>query len=241
MVYADCLRKKAYGSIKAMIWNTGLAYAIGLISTDGSLSKDGRHIILTSKDFEQIETFTKLLDLKNKIGTKNSSFNKNKLYYQVQFGNKKFYKFLLKIGLFANKTKTLGSLKIPKKFFPDFLRGVLDGDGYTYSYWDKRWKKSFMFYTGIVSASKKYLEWINNRTSELYGIEGKIPFQNNSIFRLLFAKKASINLSNKLYYRKDLPCLERKRQKIFRAIDIVRNISRDAGTGRQAALRRQCP
>ena len=223
-----------------MIWNTGLAYAIGLISTDGSLSKDGRHIILTSKDIEQIETFKKLLNLKNKIGTKNSSFNKDKLYYQIQFGNKKFYKFLLKIGLFPNKTKTLGSLKITKKFFPDYLRGVLDGDGYTYSYWDKRWKKSFMLYTGVVSASKKYLKWINSQTIKLYGIEGKLTFQNNSIFRLLFAKKASINLLSKLYYKNGLPCLKRKRQKIFKAINLIENISRDAGIGRQAALRRQC-
>ena len=117
-----------------MKWTTDLAYVIGLITTDGSLSIDGRHINLTSKDIEQIQTFARLLNLNNKIGTKHSSYNPKGIYYQIQFGDVKLYRFLLSIGLSPNKTKTLGGLKIPNKFFPDFLRGHLDGDGYTYSY-----------------------------------------------------------------------------------------------------------
>ena len=140
-----------------MLWTANLAYVIGLISTDGSLSKDGRHIVMVYKDYKQISTFKKLLKLENKITIKASSFNPKGIYYQIQFGNKKLYVFLLKIGLFPNKSKTISSLKIPVRFFWHFLRGVLDGDGYTYSYWDKRWKNSFMLYLGIVSASKKYL------------------------------------------------------------------------------------
>ncbi len=38
-----------------MKWTANLAYAVGLITTDGCLSKDGRHIDLTSKDLEQCE------------------------------------------------------------------------------------------------------------------------------------------------------------------------------------------
>ena len=37
-----------------MQWNHDFAYAIGLITTDGNLSPDGRHINLTSKDEEII-------------------------------------------------------------------------------------------------------------------------------------------------------------------------------------------
>jgi len=32
-----------------MIWSADFAYAVGLLTTDGSLSIDGRHINLTSK------------------------------------------------------------------------------------------------------------------------------------------------------------------------------------------------
>lgn len=49
-------------------WSNELAYAVGLIATDGNLSKDGRHIELTSKDTEQLETFKRCLKLKNRIG-----------------------------------------------------------------------------------------------------------------------------------------------------------------------------
>ena len=35
-------------------WSPELAYAIGLIASDGCLSSNGRHIVLVSKDKEQI-------------------------------------------------------------------------------------------------------------------------------------------------------------------------------------------
>lgn len=204
-----------------MRWSSGFAYVIGLITTDGSLSIDGRHINLTSKDIDQIRTFAKLLKLKNKIGLKYGSYSREKKYYQIQFGNVKLYKFLQKIGLTPHKTKTLGSLKVPNSYFADFLRGHLDGDGYTYSYFDPRWKASFMFYTGFTSASKDHLEWIRNKIEELYSIEGKMRFQGKSTYSLKYAKKNSMILLKKLYYKESLPCLKRKRSKIIKALGII--------------------
>src|SRR3990167_7026271 len=156
-----------------MRWSIGLAYVIGLITTDGSLSKDGRHINLTSKDLEQIQTFAKILNLTNKIGVKSSSYNPQGRYYQIQMGSVRFYRFLQKVGLTPNKTKTLGELKIPDRYFADFLRGHLDGDGCTYSYWDTRWKRSFMLYSVFTSASRKHLEWLNSRIKALYKVSGR--------------------------------------------------------------------
>ncbi|KKQ97202.1 hypothetical protein A3E15_01705 [Candidatus Woesebacteria bacterium RIFCSPHIGHO2_12_FULL_42_9] len=53
-----------------MVWTANLAYVVGLITTDGSLSKNGRHIDFTSKDYDLIKTFAKILKLKNKVGSK---------------------------------------------------------------------------------------------------------------------------------------------------------------------------
>ena len=203
-----------------MVWSADLAYVVGLITTDGNLSIDGRHINLTSKDLDQIKTFSKILNLHNKIGIKASSHNPNGIYYQMQFGNVELYRFLLNIGLFPNKTKTLGKLEIPKKYFPDFLRGHLDGDGYTYAYWDKRWKNSFMLYTGFLSASKKHLEWLSNVIENYYQIAGKVRFTSKA-YRLVYAKKNSLILLKKLYYKKDIPSLTRKRFKIEQALGII--------------------
>lgn len=209
-----------------MVWSADFAYAVGLITTDGSLSIDGRHINLTSKDIDQIKTFIKILNLKNKIGIKYSSQSKEKEYYQVQFGNVKLYRFLVSIGLTSNKTKTIGPLEIPDKYFIDFLRGHLDGDGCTYSYWDPRWKSSFMLYTTFVSASLTHLEWIKDKIREIYQIEGKIKFSGKSTYQLVYAKKASIKLLGIMYYKKEMPYLKRKHSKIKLALDII---SKQAG------------
>lgn len=51
-------------------WSPRFAYAIGLITTDGCLYNDGRHINFTSKDRDLAETFMEYLGLKVKIGRK---------------------------------------------------------------------------------------------------------------------------------------------------------------------------
>src|SRR3972149_3362535 len=38
-------------------WAPELAYAVGLLAPDGNLSGDGRHLSLTSKDRDLLETF----------------------------------------------------------------------------------------------------------------------------------------------------------------------------------------
>ena len=55
-----------------------LWYTVGLIATDGNLSKDGRHINITSKDDGYLTEVGEALHLKNKIIKKNESVGKNK-------------------------------------------------------------------------------------------------------------------------------------------------------------------
>src|SRR3989344_1701616 len=148
---------KPLGKVK-IVWSPGFAYAIGLLVTDGNLSKDGRHIDLTSKDKEQLLNYTKSLGIKVKITSKHSGAGNKHL--RVQFGDRLFYDFLMSIGLMPNKTKIIGAVKIPNNYFFDFLRGHFDGDGTFYSYWDPRWKSSYMYYTVFISASKKHIPWL---------------------------------------------------------------------------------
>ena len=94
-------------------WNANLTYAIGLIATDGCLSKDGILIDLTSNDREQLENFSKCLGVNFKIGLKWNN-NKDKSL-RIQFKNRIFYDFLLSIGLTPRKSLTMGKLIIPDK------------------------------------------------------------------------------------------------------------------------------
>ena len=199
-------------------WSPELAYAIGLISTDGCLSPDGRHIDLTSKDKEQLFNFLHCMNIANKIGVKKSG--RGYISYRVQFGNIKFYKFLLAIGLTPNKTRSLGSLKVPSKYFADFLRGHFDGDGSFYSYFDPRWKSSHMFYTSFVSASRQHIDWLRDVITRLFGVRGHITKSKlSSIYQLKYAKRESLKLLPKLYYHSRVICLSRKRDKIERVVN----------------------
>ncbi|MBU4369459.1 hypothetical protein KKG58_01710 [Patescibacteria group bacterium] len=189
-------------------WTAEFAYAIGLITTDGCLSPDGRHFDFTSKDIQLIKTFKKCLGLKVKIGTKNSGYSKKK-YYHVQFGNVVLYKWLLNIGLMPNKSKIIGVLKIPDKYFFDFLRGHLDGDGYVRKFQDQVYPNSQRVYTNFHSASLKHLQWLQERTKKLLSINGFIMHKIRE-FSLTYAKKESLKLLSHLYYDSNVPCLRRK-------------------------------
>ncbi len=112
-----------------------------------------------------------------------------------------FYKFLLGIGLIPNKSKILGELKIPKSYFFDFLRGHFDGDGYFYSYWDPRWRSSFMFYLGFISASRNHVEWLREVIQKNLNIRGHITSSvRSSVHQLKYAKAETLTLLPKLYY-----------------------------------------
>ena len=159
------------------------------------------------------------MDLVNvKIGTKTSGFT-NKRYPRIQFSNIRLYQWLLKIGLTPNKSKTIGKLKIPNKYFFDFLRGYFDGDGSSYSYWDKRWRSSFMFYMILTSGSLSYLQWLKAKLKILLKINGYITV-NRECWQLKYAKKASKILISKMYYKRNLPRLKRKYIKLKNTIRI---------------------
>ncbi|MDD4894828.1 MAG: hypothetical protein PHW54_05895 [Candidatus Omnitrophica bacterium] len=192
-----------------MIWNTNTAYAIGLITTDGNLSKDGRHITFVSKDISLVRLFRKCLGLKNKISYKNSGFSKNGKYYFVQFGNVAFYRNLVKIGIMPNKSKIIKEVNIQQRFFPDFLRGHLDGDGTIRTYNDSKFKNCRRLYLSFISASKRHILWLQQEIQKLYSIKGRIRPETR-VWTVKYAKQESVALLKTLYYKKDLPYLSRK-------------------------------
>ena len=210
---------KPKGKVK-ITWSPELAYAVGLIATDGCLLNDGRHIDFTSKDIVQIKNFKKCLGITNKIGKKYGSFGR-KYYPRVQFGDVRFYQFLLDIGLSPAKSKTLGGLYVPDKYFFDFLRGCHDGDGAFYSYYDPRWRSSFMFYLVFVSQSRDHIDWLRRTLKRLLGVKGHVNYGGRNTPQLKYAKRESLRIIKKMYYRKSVVCLKRKQLKIQRALAIV--------------------
>lgn len=211
---------KPKGKIK-IEWSSDFAYAIGLLVTDGCLYNDGRHMSLTTKDIQQAKNFKKCLKIDVKVGLKSNGSSKEKIYHHVQFGDVKFYDFLISIGLTEAKSKTIGIIKIPDQYFFDYLRGSFDGDGSFYSYWDPRWRSSHMFYIEFVSASKKHIDWLQKELINRIGVFGHITKTINKIYyQLKYAKKEAMAIIEKIYYNRDVVCLSRKRKKIEKALEI---------------------
>lgn len=206
---------------KGIAWSSELAYAVGLMTTDGNLSPDGRHLSLTSKDVPQLKAFLKCIDRPDvPIAIKRGSYRP--FITHVQISDVTLYDFLLSIGLMPNKSKLLGKLAIPDEYFFDFLRGHHDGDGTFYSYFDPRWKSSFMFYLVFLSASPTHVYWIRESLERLLGVSGHITTaKTNCIVQLKYAKREALLILTKLYPNQDTICLSRKRLKIERALRIV--------------------
>lgn len=206
-------------------WSENFAYAIGLIVSDGCVSNDGRHISFVSVDEEQIHNYLVALDIFVRHGINHSSY-KNMTAYRIQFSDTNFWKFLNSIGIGPAKSKTLEAIKIPDIFFFDFLRGLFDGDGCIYSYWDKRWKSSFMFYITFVSASKVFIDWIRSNIEQYLDIKGHISVNKKQDFwQLRYAKKEGVILIKEMYKNKNSVCLNRKKLKIDKILGTMSSTS----------------
>src|SRR3989338_3634092 len=215
-------------STKIITWSPNLAYVAGLMASDGYMSKDRRHMVFVSKDLQLIRTFKKCLGIKTKISLKKSGFSPGKSSYFVQFGDVALYRFFLAAGIAPAKSKTIGALKIPNRLFFDFLRGSFDGDGSFYSYWDKRWASSFLFYLSFISASLKHIQWLQKKIHQLIGPEGHAgkEMYNNKAYQLKYAKGEARIILERMYYSPTLPKLERKYKKVYDAMAIDKKHAR---------------
>mgnify|MGYP006351013289 FL=1 len=209
---------KPKGNVK-IEWSARFAYAIGLIASDGCLCGE-RHIAFVSKDLDQIENFIGCLKISPKIGITQSGYNNNKAY-RIQFGDVKFHSFLTSIGIGQAKSKNISSVDVPDEFFFDLTRGLFDGDGSFYSYWDKRWRSSHMFYLEFVSASKRHIEWLRLKLSEHLAVSGHITGSElKGIYQLKYAKTEALEIIQHMYYNRQVVSLSRKRIKIEKALAI---------------------
>ncbi len=191
-------------NFEPIIWSANMAYAVGLIAADGCLSTDQRHIHFSSKDREQIENFFIAIDSEHKITTKKSGYSSRK-YLNVQFSDARLYRFFNSIGLTPKKSLTIGPLQIPDKFFTDFIRGHLDGDGSIQAVHKGQYKRTPMFRTVFYSYSPDFLVWLRDKIGDLIGIKGQLRSPrltyaraaSQCLWRAIYADPSSIRLSRK--------------------------------------------
>jgi hypothetical protein len=214
-------RRYRDGSIRTLPleWSAAMAYVVGLIATDGSLSKDGRHIQFDSGDPELVETFLSCLGRKIRYRTKRGM--KGGACYQAQFSDVRFYRWLQGVGLMQRKSLVLGAIAVPDEHVFPLLRGLFEGDGHIHNFTHRPTKRTYPDYAYerlwvfFNSASRSHLEWIREQVAGQLGIRGyleqlKPQPGRHEFFRLKFGKYASIKLLRAMYPDPSVPMLERK-------------------------------
>jgi len=206
------------------VWSAEMAYAVGLMATDGNLTKGRRQMTMTSTDIDLLETFRRCLGLTARISKYPN--RPGKLCGRVQWHDSVLYQSLEAIGLTPAKSLTIGRLAVPDEYFVDFFRGCIDGDGSVLVYTDRYHtskKESYVYerlYVSLVSASRPFVEWIQTSVCRLVGLSGTIAHSTKQgrrpIWRLRYAKADSIRLIGWMYYSSEVPCLARKRAKAER-------------------------
>lgn len=189
-----------------------LWYVVGLIATDGNLSSDGRHVVITSKDIEHLVSVQAALSLTTKITMKARGYSTEKKYGTIQIGDVNFYRYLLSIGLMPRKSLILEEIAVPLKYFGDFLRGVIDGDG-NIRRWIHPTNNREQWALRIYSGSSQFIAWLKKTTEEVFQVGGIItitrPPNKNPLHVLKFGKMAAREILSKIYYENAL-ALERK-------------------------------
>lgn len=165
-----------------------------------------------------IENYKRALNINNKITRYARGGEKEKKYYGITFGDINFYKFLNSIGLTAAKSKTIQSVQVPREYFPDFLRGLFDGDGSFYVFRDKRWPNSFSFKISVASASINFINWLKSITTKYYGVKGYLH-RGAEVWNLEYVKGDSKKFFSVIYHSPKILRLQRKYDKIRTAIE----------------------
>lgn len=176
------------------VWTPKMAYVLGLIITDGCISKTGT-VSLSINDKELLEKVKKALGSTHKI---EPSKHQNNLYI-FHFARENMVRDLEKLCVVPKKSLIVKFPEVPQAYLPDFIRGVFDGDGSVY--FDKRSKKC-PIRASFHSGSKDFIEKLEANLQKLGMPKRKISHQkikNGIYYGIRYGHKDSIELFNILY------------------------------------------
>lgn len=195
-------------------WTPVIAYAVGLVATDGNLSPSGRHVSVTSAERDVLETFLRCVDRRARISPVKGGYGTEGL--RVQIGDVGLYRWLQSIGLTPRKSLTLGGIAVPEPLLAHLLRGLVDGDGsildVTYDGTGKARRRRYRtLLVRFTSASRDHVDWVRQRIKDQYGLVGGV-WCEDGLYQLTYGKRASLQLLPLMYTDDTVPCLARKRE-----------------------------
>lgn len=183
-----CSRKCPGPSIDG--WSVDLAYAIGLITSDGYLVRHIQRVGFTNKEQSLIDWMSRWLP-------RSYIYSCRGIPYVCSVWPN-FYQFLLGVGLTPKKSLTLGELAIPDAWFFHFYRGLHDGDGTTHYHRNS-------LHLVLASHAPEFRRWVRQTIERL----SAVPVSEDD--RSLHMYAGSAEQFARFVWRPRLFCLERKR------------------------------
>lgn len=200
-------------------WSSDMAYILAFILCDGTINKNkSMSIEINQKDIELLEYINRNICPNNKIYYRSRLDKRtDNTYHQcsIVLRSDNLVNQLKSFGIVERKTGKEILPDIPKKYIPDFLRGVLDGDG-TIGIKDittdgKLYKK---FTLGFCSASLQFLKDLQSKY--LFGFGG-IWKKGNCYSLEVSARREILHILNYIYNGNF--CLKRKHDKYLKILE----------------------
>lgn len=177
-------------------WSTDKAYTLGFILTDGCVS--GNAVLISQAVPEPLGAIKRMMSSEHPI---RKGVNNGHTLYTLIIGRKALVEALAKRGIHEAKSLTVELPYVPDEYFPDFLRGVIDGDG---------WAHPKGYIVTITSGSEDFAKQLTERL-----ITAGFPFRTEHdgyAYRIKLSGKDEIKrLESYLYYDPNAFYIGRKR------------------------------
>ena len=160
-----------------------MGYVLGYFVADGCIvvrkdRKKSPYVFnITSADKKHLEKIRKAMSSNHAISVKSRGGSTKKSYYQLQISNQIIAKDLINLRILPRKTYNLDFIKVPKRYFPDFVRGFFDGDGSVYIY---TVNSTSQIKASFVSSSYPFITNFNQQLCRTLNIPLKSIHQDNS-------------------------------------------------------------
>jgi hypothetical protein len=208
-------------------YNALSCYWAGFIAADGCIStrKNQKDKFLTInlqiKDRIHLKNFIKHINgYRLKIIERNSTIN-NKIFKYcsvILYNNKIVSDLKNNFNIIERKTLKLQFPDIPIKYYLDFIRGYIDGDGCLSLHKDRQSIVLHLSFVGNESFIKRIGEIINKKYS--------FSIYKNDLCCIKYNFHNSIKACQKIYFPINKFCLDRKRKKYFDLIESITNIQK---------------